>query len=808
MALANKTTYEMAAQMPDKPKWWDVGVFVDCLQKLGQHEHLDFFRLDQSISVDTRKDFRNNPLLPTMLNSILDSARVKTAVKLPLAVRLDDVIGVKNLCKLQGIAVKPKIGEELTADARLLIYAAFNDQAKVVGMLLDAGFDVSQLDGLIALELQRALDEKQIVSENEPPPHWVKQQLAAGVEKAVLKTRWAKLPMDAAPGQPGKMDWWRALTWDMLPHVAGWTFKVDRVEGTDGRQLRAGNDGSDANPGRQWPRTGLVLQQVKCCYRAGYWRGNGAVQEREFFVCAPEEMRGQRFHAVDEVPAAGRSRSMSLGQSLYIGRQVAGRAQTNQESITCIFEQDGCTWRASLTPQYKDNMTAWLPMDSDCRFRFPVGLEGRLEKNLVQESFFHWLRKEPEQSDKDPHEWEAREWESDEDHPHPNFQMDELHRIYWAIRTNRSKLAEVLIRRCRLPIVAGLFAAYIFRKQALPKNFIPDTQLKTKHMPLEMRRSSERYACEILDHADFQGSLAAFDEYVFWGTDEEDGPHFKRFKRRIKDRRENANVRAALMLMNQDSVSEITNIDLALAANSKVFMGQAGVTQFLNTLWKAPSNNGNFTDAWMSRRVGRFSSPRYKCYYSIVGYLAFMALYISVVLSMPGLHENLVFTGREVVFWGWEFVFILREISEATDDFDSFRQYLRGSGNALDLVIISVFVTAFFFRLLISSSGAEDAPGWMAVMLGLLCLDLVLCSFRLVTMLRCWRPIGITTIITTKSKGDAFLKLVLVCEPVSADTKVIAFSRQQGRLPIPLLFHRRCRGLRVCGVLLLVAARC
>ena len=71
MALANKTTYEMAAQMPDKPKWWDVGVFVDCLQKLGQHEHLDFFRLDQSISVDTRKDFPNLSASPAMISVVM-----------------------------------------------------------------------------------------------------------------------------------------------------------------------------------------------------------------------------------------------------------------------------------------------------------------------------------------------------------------------------------------------------------------------------------------------------------------------------------------------------------------------------------------------------------------------------------------------------------------------------------------------------------------------------------------------------------------------------------------------------------------
>lgn len=37
----------------------------------------------------------------------------------------------------------------------MLIYAAFKDQANAVAALLDSGFDASELDVLIALELQR-----------------------------------------------------------------------------------------------------------------------------------------------------------------------------------------------------------------------------------------------------------------------------------------------------------------------------------------------------------------------------------------------------------------------------------------------------------------------------------------------------------------------------------------------------------------------------------------------------------------------------------------------------------------------------
>ena len=80
--------------------------------------------------------------------------------------------------------------------------------------------------------------------------------------------------------------------------------------------------------------------------------------------------------------------------------------------------------------------------------------------------------------------------------------MHDLHRLYWAIRSNRPKLATVLMTRCAQPILAGIFSSFFYRNQLLPPDFVPDAKLKAKYKPKAMQRSSEEYACEILDCAE------------------------------------------------------------------------------------------------------------------------------------------------------------------------------------------------------------------------------------------------------------------------------------------------------------------
>ena len=62
--------------------------------------------------------------------------------------------------------------------SRLLIFAAFNDQGKVVDRLLDTGFALHNLDAMVALEIQRELDRPKLIKEDEPPAYWIAEHFS------------------------------------------------------------------------------------------------------------------------------------------------------------------------------------------------------------------------------------------------------------------------------------------------------------------------------------------------------------------------------------------------------------------------------------------------------------------------------------------------------------------------------------------------------------------------------------------------------------------------------------------------------
>ena len=170
MAMAQRPpmTYEEAEGLAETPPWWDVQDYVLMLEKLSLHETLYFFDINQKTDQKTNKKIRLNPMLPPLLESIVKSTEVKDSVKLPLAIRLNDANDVKTLCDRRPLAFERK-DIEITKDGRALVFAAFNDQGKVVERMLDAGFDIAQLDHLIALELQCTLNEHRLVKQNTPP---------------------------------------------------------------------------------------------------------------------------------------------------------------------------------------------------------------------------------------------------------------------------------------------------------------------------------------------------------------------------------------------------------------------------------------------------------------------------------------------------------------------------------------------------------------------------------------------------------------------------------------------------------------
>ena len=133
-----------------------------------------------------RAQLKLNPLLPLLMASIYDSGAIhlraalaapaalaalaiqslplhvhpaaetiRHQVKLYMAIRLNDHRKVNTLMRMQGIAIKRNSPTELVGDARLVVWAAYHDHGPCVDVMLENGFEESQLDQLIMLEIGR-----------------------------------------------------------------------------------------------------------------------------------------------------------------------------------------------------------------------------------------------------------------------------------------------------------------------------------------------------------------------------------------------------------------------------------------------------------------------------------------------------------------------------------------------------------------------------------------------------------------------------------------------------------------------------
>jgi hypothetical protein len=222
--------------------------------------------------VHTTKKIRLNPMLPPLLGSIVKSSHVKSSVKLPLAIRLDHEDDVKTLCDVHGIALQ-NVKTEISQDSRLLIFAAFNDQGKVVERLLDAGFELQQLDCLVALEIQRDLDRPQLLKADAPPEWWVNSQFQAGADPTLVSTRWRRVE--------DKESIYRAISWQNMPSLPGWTMMVDAVE-----------------PKGYWPQA-MIIQQLSSNYLDFELPPIGRMA-RKFIVVSPPKFAGKIFSSVDD----------------------------------------------------------------------------------------------------------------------------------------------------------------------------------------------------------------------------------------------------------------------------------------------------------------------------------------------------------------------------------------------------------------------------------------------------------------------------------------------------------------------------
>ena len=194
---------------------------------------------------------------------------------------------------------------------------------------------------------------------------------------------------------------------------------------------------------------------------------------------------------------------------------------------------------------------------------------------------------------------------------------------------------------------------------------------------------------------------------------------------------QNRSIRAALRLIDCDEATAVTRVDLAIMANNKLFMGHPATEHFLDGLWQRTSSNGKFVDFVTG------TSPRSKYLINVAGYLAFLAVYTKVFVDIPFYNAGATETPDvlEIVFWCWVGIMFLDELFQAntpppcplprpfpwpfrwpstaftpplpwplqaTDDFDSFWMYLRGSGNQLDVMIYGGFLLSGTLRLVVT----------------------------------------------------------------------------------------------------------
>jgi hypothetical protein len=134
--------------------------FTDKLDRLAASSHIyifDFVKEGQKLAKkEGNSNSKNqNTLLPVLLQSIFESPSVNAKAKFPLAIRYNVRSDAKKILDKQGLNMIASAEKEICADGRMLIFAAYNDYSHIVEEMIDAGFNLSQLDHLIDLELRQ-----------------------------------------------------------------------------------------------------------------------------------------------------------------------------------------------------------------------------------------------------------------------------------------------------------------------------------------------------------------------------------------------------------------------------------------------------------------------------------------------------------------------------------------------------------------------------------------------------------------------------------------------------------------------------
>jgi hypothetical protein len=639
------------------------------LNQISSYPQLFFFNFhDASTSEmtadETSASNDSNALLPMVLQSIFRSESVEHRVKLPLAIRFNDVDELDNLLQSQGLNVSTNKAEELSVDTRPLVFAAYHDRAEVVRELVSYGFGVEQLDQLIFLELYQLGCQQKLLHRREElpiPSGWKdlqKRKLAANMLDSNDFIQWHAMSKANQEQQINKQ--WVAmsyeqqmkitmadvmsLTWTKLPFVTGWSYRAtgqiheipeisDPVPSGQGGLHRTDFDIAKGDMFRQIsvdrdPTTcELVVTLVTI--------GKKITKEFKARVISSEDAKQamrQAPQSIRDVPAdRWHMHTWLMLQQPGIGSILLMQEVNDEITRSLELKERGRFERIALTDtQFK----------STCRSFHPW-----LNLDEVKPDIPWWQQASTEVADKvRKYQLEGSANHHDHRHWRYNFGYDPmtasihpLQRLYWAVVTRRDHLAEYFWQAAELPFVASFLCSFVHRH-------LTAKQMQGKRTLERSRKDSgkttkwDTKALDTLNYLVSRHHLAGddanvlFDEYVTYGEEEEmadgDGELTQIDMLTAEQREQNAKTRAALTLMGCDTSISKTRLDLAIMCENKLFMGHHATETFLESKWREKGGNG----CWFDTKID--ASPRMKYATNTVGSIAVLALYCYVYLTL------------------------------------------------------------------------------------------------------------------------------------------------------------------------------
>lgn len=728
----------------------------------------------------------SNPhLLAIVLKAIFRSPNVRDSIKLPLAVRYGDRYQVKQLMKKQGIE-QGRWGDELTSDARPMVYAAFHNDVHTVQELLRYGTHVRCIDHLILTEFCAMLSNRHILKSThlDPPLPWMQGEvtrhmslhrnewmaLSPEEQQQVCLSQWAALPLQEQ--QKICCDDVSAVRWKDLPYLGGYKYKVlcSKIKEDSGETGSSSAPTVGAPVGTP-PATGALFRQLKVRHVSR--QGDGAGIEIDLVIS--EQAPNNSSTDVSAQTLVGRVVSAAEAQRFAV--DAVSSSEQNATETACTEEaalvadvrwEFGGVWviatvvtsdqqfvRMLLQQQITDEITRCLILDSPGRWLLSKSTPGSIGRAVA--AFRPWLPAEMIDGRVD------KSWHSIHDsncaHSCLSSELHPLHRLHWAIVTGREELAQLFWRQSENPIVFSILASYTYRHTEV----YAKSHKKKRAMEYDTKAEA---LLEILNNvpelAGGQQMHVLMDEYVYFPEGEdivqvvaglEHGTMTQYGMLTHAEKKENAKTRSALALMGADSTVPLTLLDLAIRAENKLFMAHRATQEFLDSMWTISMGNGQWLDTFLN------TTPKTKFYAKLLGYIAAILLLWVVFVQMPTANEmhqcvanqqQWCGAPQEWLLWLWWLGALVNEGFEYRES-RSVQTYLVRSGNQLDCAVISCLFLALGCRVLVLILGTSSAAVWVyRSMMMLLTLCIFAMSFRLVHMFSFNRRLGIIKIVLVR----------------------------------------------------------